>query len=114
MNATFRPTEPADQVAEAARLVGKMGGRPKGSFSSRLAAWLRCEIKEYRQCGYGCTEAFWIVREAQIPAGPKSLVVTARTMDKWEIEAKEDEHGNDKPVTVSLSYWKNLWGEFSN
>jgi hypothetical protein len=111
MTARLRHPAPADPVVEAARVLGKLGGRPRGSFSSPLARWLRAEVAQRKDDCYGCAEAFGVVREAEIPAGKKSLHLTDATMDRWGIEAKEDEDGNDLPVTVSLSYWKNIWSE---
>lgn len=107
MNA--RPAMLAPDVSDAARQLGKLGGRPKGSCSSRLGAWLRAEVAQRKAEGYRCIEAFGIVREAEIPAGPKSLRLTEATMDGWAIDAKIGDDGNDLPVTVSLSYWKKVW-----
>lgn len=38
MTAALRHSDQADHVAEAARVLGKQGGQPKGSRSSQLAA----------------------------------------------------------------------------
>lgn len=110
MNA--RPRTLAPDVSEAARALGRLGGRPRGSCSSKLGAWLRAEVAQRKADGYRCVEAFSIVREAEIPAGTKSLRLTETTMDAWAIDPKIGDDGNDLPVTVSLSYWKNMWGEF--
>jgi hypothetical protein len=107
MNA--RPRTLAPDVSEAARALGCLGGRPRGSCSSKLGAWLRAEVAQRRSEGYRCVEAFGIVRESEITAGPKSLRLTEATMDEWAIDPKIGDDGNDLPVIVSLSYWKKMW-----
>lgn len=110
--AALRQTAPSD-LTEAARALGKMGGRPRGSFSSPLACWLRNEVKQKQREGWGRREAFDIAAGTQEQAGKDSFRLMERTAEEAGIETV-DEEGNDLPATVSWSYWKKIWLEVPN
>lgn len=87
-------------VAEAARLVGKRGGRPTGSYSSPLAAWLRSEVKQRQREGYRCREAFEILRDSEEPTGKDSF-----TVKDWTA----DDHDLDIGTLVTWANFRKLW-----
>ena len=92
--------DPAVAVSDAARVIGKLGGRPKGSLSSPLSIWLRSEITQ-RQCeGYRCRESFDILRDTENPDGEDAFTLTDYT---------SDQHAVDPNARVSWSYFKKLW-----
>lgn len=91
---------PADPIADAARLLGRRGGRPKGSYSSLLAIWLRAEIKQRKAHGYRCREAFCILRDSEEPDGLNAFLVKDWTAD---------EHGLDIATRVTWDYFKKIW-----
>lgn len=98
-------TSPPDPVFEAARMLGKRGGRPVGSFTSPLAVWLRNEIGQRQREGYRCREAFNILRDTEIPDGHDNFILTDCTGDEFEIEPN---------VRVTWSYYRKLWSESGN
>lgn len=99
MKAACQPA-PADPVAEAARVLGRLGGRPKGSFSSQLAIWLRAEIKQRKTHGYRRREAFDILRDTEQPDGSDAFKVFDHTADA---------HDLDIGARVTWHYWRRLW-----
>ena len=100
MTAALRHPEPSDEIAEAARLVGRLGGRPKGSYSSPLSIWLRAEIKQRQAQGYRRREAFEILRDSEDPDGQEAFIVRDWTADK---------HDLDIGARVTWHYWRRLW-----
>ena len=110
MNAPFRPNEPADQVAEAARVLGKKGGRPKGSRSSLLAAWIRAEVQQKRREGWGRREAFNIAADTEQKIDKDHFQLKEWTAEEAGVETV-DEEGNERPAVVSWSNWKKIWLE---
>ena len=90
----------SDQVSEAAHLIGKRGGRPKGSFSSPLAIWLRSEIAQRQLEGYRCREGFVILRDCENPDGDDAL-----TVKDWTA----DDHDLEPDARVTWAYYKALW-----
>lgn len=110
MTAALRQTAPVD-LTEAARALGKLGGRPKGSYSSNLAKWLRAEVKQRQADGYRCREAFDILRDSEEPAGRDSFTVKDWTADEhdldigtsvtWDNYRKKWDLMRQKPVCVS-------------
>jgi hypothetical protein len=90
----------APDIADAARALGRLGGRPKGSYSSPLAIWLRAEVKQRRQEGYRCRESFDILRETEEPAGRDAFIVRDHTADTHDI---------DIGARVNWDYFKKLW-----
>lgn len=100
MTAVALKPQPQGRVSEAARQLGKLGGRPKGSFSSPLSIWLRAEVKQRQRHGYRCREAFDILRDSEDPDGPEAFTVRDWTAD---------EYGLDLNARVTLSYWRRLW-----
>jgi hypothetical protein len=90
----------ATDVTEAAKLIGKRGGRPKGSCSSPLAAWLRNEVKQRQREGYRCREAFEILRESEEPASKNSFTVTDWTADS---------HLLDIAAEVTWANYRKVW-----
>ena len=101
-------TEVAQQesnpVTVSARAIGKLGGRPKGSFSSPLAMWLRREITQRRREGYRCREAFDILRETEKPDGHDAFELTDHTSDEHEIEPN---------ARVTWCNYRKIWHRFS-
>lgn len=69
MTVALLKPQPAADIAEAARELGRLGGRPKGSYSSPLAIWLRAEVKRRQREGWGRREAFDIVANTEHPSG---------------------------------------------
>ena len=92
-------TDPIDAHV-AAKLLGKRGGRPKGSLSSRLSVWLRSEIAQRQREGYRCRESFDILRDTENPDGEDAFTLTDYT---------SDQHAVDPDARVSWSYYKKLW-----
>lgn len=97
--AFLQPASP-DPVAETARTLGRLGGRPKGSYSSPLAIWLRAEIKQRQAQGYRRREAFEILRDSEKPDGPDAFQVSDWTAD---------DHALDIGARVTWCYWRRLW-----
>ena len=89
-------------LSDAARMVGQLGGRPKGSFSSPLAVWLRMEIRQRQREGYRCREAFCILRDTEDPDGNNALTLTDYTSDEHEIEPN---------ARVTWGYFRKIWRE---
>lgn len=100
MTAAMRQPAPADPVADAARTLGRLGGRPKGSYSSPLAIWLRAEIKQRKAHGYQRREAFGILRDTEQPDGQDAFKVCDHTADT---------HDLDIGARVTWHYWRRLW-----
>lgn len=100
MTIAIRQTELDDPVAKAAQTLGRLGGRPKGSYSSPLAAWLRTEIQQRKSQGYQRREAFNILRDSEDPDGSEAFIVRDWTAD---------EHGLDIGARVTWHYWRRLW-----
>ena len=93
--------DPEAVVSDAARMVGKLGGRPKGSLSSPLSIWLRSEIAQRQREGYRCRESFEILRDTEDPDGEDAFRLTDYTSDQYAV---------DPDARVSWSYFKKLWG----
>lgn len=102
MNA--RPRTLAPDVSEAARALGRLGGRPVGSYSP-LGRWIRQEIKQRQREGYACREAFEIIRETEEPAGRDAFMVRDNTADEYDI---------DIGARVSWANWRKVWAILGN
>lgn len=113
MTAVLRQPAPADPVADAARTLGRRGGRPKGSFSSKLAAWIRAEVKQKQREGWGRREAFNIAADTEQKIDKDHFQLTEATAEEAGIETVDDE-GNDRPAVISWAYWKKIWLEVPN
>lgn len=100
MTAAIRQPSPAEQVSDAARALGKRGGRPKGSFSSPLAVWIRAEVKQRQAEGYRCREAFEILRDSEEPCGKDVFKVKDWTAD---------DHDLDIGALVTWANYRKLW-----
>ena len=100
MTAVALKPPPLSAASEAARVLGKRGGRPRGSFSSPLAIWLRAEVSNRKREGYGCREAFSILADTEKPTGRHAFTVT-----DWTADA----HDLDIGARVTLNYWRRLW-----
>lgn len=87
-------------VTDAARALGRLGGRPKGSFSSPLAIWLRSEVRQRQAEGYRCREAFDILRDTEEPDEADAFVVRDWTADV---------HDLDIGTRVTWSNYRKLW-----
>lgn len=98
MSAQIKPTPP-DPVAEAARALGRRGGRPRGSFSP-LGAWLRTEAQQRQREGYRCREAFRILANTEHPDGDDAFIVTDHTADS---------HSLDIGARVTWDWFKKIW-----
>ena len=85
-------------VSDAARALGRLGGRPRGSYSSPLAIWLRAEIKQRRREGYGCRESF--LRDTEEPDGCDAFTVRDYTADT---------HSLDIGARVSWANFRKIW-----
>ena len=110
----LRQPAPADPVADAARTLGLKGGRPRGSFSSKLvAAWIRAEVKQKRREGWGRREAFNIAADTEHRIDRDHFRLSDWTADEAGIETV-DEDGNDQPAKVSWSHWKKIWLEIGH
>ena len=99
MSATRQPVL-ADQITDAARVLGQRGGRPRGSYSP-LGLWLRAEIRQRRREGYRAREAFCILRDTERPSGADAFLVTDHTADAY---------GLDIGARVSWDWFKKTWG----
>jgi hypothetical protein len=100
-------------ITDAARALGRRGGRPKGSYSSPLARWLRNEVKQKQREGWGRREGFNIVADTEQPINKDLFRLTEWTAEEAKIETV-DKSGNDIPATVSWAYWKKIWLEAQN
>ena len=94
-----RPAMLAPDVSDAARQLGKLGGRPRGSYSP-IGRWLRSEIVQRRREGYRCRESFEILRDTERPDGDDAFFVT-----EWTADA----HGLDLESRVSWANYRKLW-----
>jgi len=94
--------EPPDQssATNAAHLLGKRGGRPKGSCSSPLAMWLRSEIAQRQNEEYRCREAFNILRDTEMPDGFDAFELTDYTSDQHDVEPN---------ARVTWRYFREIW-----
>lgn len=108
--AALRQSEQADQVADAARVLGKRGGRPRGAFSSPKAAWIRAEVKQKQREGWGRREAFNIAADTEQRIDDDHFQLTESVAEEAGIETV-DEDGNDQAAVVSWSNWKKIWLE---
>ena len=99
MTAALRQVAPADPVADAARMLGRRGGRPKGSFSP-VPSWLRSEARQRQREGYKAREAFEILRDTEHPAGPDDFVVTDHTADQYGLDLGEH---------ISWERYRKIW-----
>ena len=100
MNApAFILPSPQD-VSDAARQLGKQGGRPRGSYSSPLSIWLRQEVRQRQREGYRCREAFAILRDTERPDGDDAFFVT-----DWTADA----HGLDLESRATWANYRKLW-----
>lgn len=97
--AAFKPQQQGS-VSEAARQLGKLGGRPKGSFSSPLSIWLRAEARQRQREGYRARESFVILRDTEHPDGRDAFTVSDHTAD---------EHDLDIDTQVTWDYFKKIW-----
>lgn len=88
---------PAD-VSDAARVVGRQGGRPKGSVAPH-AEWLRSEMAAAKGSGYSCRELFEILAESEIRDGMDAFFVSRDTADRLGIPEKR----------VAWDAFKKLW-----
>ena len=95
-----RSDESHPTVNAAARLIGKRGGRPMGSYSSPLAAWLRSEIEQRRIDGYRCREAFDILRDTETPDGRDAFTMSDHTSDTNDTEPN---------ARVTWDYFRKMW-----
>lgn len=101
----FRQAAPPDPVADAARALGRRGGRPRGSFSP-LGAWLRGVIREMRRAGLGCADTFRRLRVVEDHgAEALSFVVSAETADEIWQDVGADIAGQ----IVTFAQFKKIW-----
>lgn len=102
MTAVAIKPQQQDDVSDTARMLGRLGGRPRGSYSSPLGAWLRSEIKQRKRENYGCREAFSILSATEEPDGRDAFTVRDHTADA---------HDLDIGARVTWDYWRKLWRE---
>lgn len=109
MTAVALKPQPQGSVSEAARQLGRMGGRPKGSFSPR-GIWLRGVILEMRRSGHGCADTFRRLCLFE-DAGPKprSFRVSADTAD----DVWEEIGGDIRGESVTWCSFEKLWQRVS-
>lgn len=105
MSAPAIRLQPSPDISDAARQLGKLGGRPRGSYSSPLARWLRAEVRQKQREGWGRREAFDILANTETPDSRDAFVVTDCTADDNDL---------DLGARVTWSYWKKLWLEGPN
>ena len=105
MTSVLRQPAPADQVAEAARMLGRRGGRPPGSLSSPLARWLRDEIKQAKRDRWTCRDAFEMLVENNLRTTGDAFVVGAETAS----EVINAVRGDIKGKRVGFEYFRKLW-----
>ena len=86
MTAAALKSRPQGVVSEAARQLGKLGGRPKGSYSSPLAIWLRAEARQRRREDYRARESFVILRDTEHPHGRDAFTVSDHTVDEHDLD----------------------------
>lgn len=89
-------------ISEAARALGKRGGRPPGSYSSPLAIWLREEVKKKFRDGYDCREAFDIISASEEPDGNNAFELTDYTAEQNGIDLGPS-------VRVKMNYFRKIW-----
>lgn len=107
MTAALRQPAPVDQVADAARVLGRQGGRPPGSLSSPLARWLRDEIKQAKRDRWTCRDAFEMLVENNRRTIGDAFVVGAETAS----EVINTVRGDIKGKRVGFEYFRKLWRE---
>ena len=112
MTAVLRQSASVD-VTEAARALGRRGGRPRGYYYSPLARWLRAEVKQKQREGWVRWEGFCITANTEQPIDKYAFRLNELTAEEAGIETV-DEDGNDKPANVSWAYWKKIWLEVQN
>ena len=91
---------PLGSAAEAAKILGKLGGRPRGSLSSPLSVWLRREIAQRQREGYRCRESFEILLDTEKPDGEDAFTLTDYTSDQHDIEPD---------ARVTFNYFRKIW-----
>lgn len=108
MTAALRQVSPAEQVAEAARTLGKRVGRPKGSLEPHTL-WLRGVIVEMRRAGYGCAETFRrICLTEDQGSKPRSFRVSAETADDVWDEIGGDIRGHEVRWSAFEKSWQRI------
>lgn len=91
-------------VSDAARALGRCGGRPKGSTTA-AGDWLRFQIYQYQWAGYRCREAFELLQNAEKKDGRDALTVTDHTADCHDLPP---EH------RVTWDGFKKAWQRFNS
>ena len=95
----------ADPITDAARALGRRGGRPKGSFSP-LGLWLRGVIREMRRGGHGCADTWRRLCLAEDQGSkPKSFRVSAETADDVWQDVGADIAGQ----TITFEQFRKIW-----
>ena len=95
----------ADPITDAARALGRRGGRPKGSFSP-LGLWLRGVIREMRRGGHGCVDTFRRLCLVEDQGSkPKSFRVSAETADDVWQDVGADIAGQ----TITFDQFRKIW-----
>jgi hypothetical protein len=97
--------EPAAEITDAARQLGRRGGRPRGSYSSPLAAWLRREVAVKQREGWSRREGFEIARDTHSADGQDGFTLAEWVTDEWD---------RDYPARVTWANWKKIWSELAN
>lgn len=113
MTAVLRKPTTATDIAEAARQLGKLGGRPKGRFSSPLAKWLRQEVSVKLREGWSQREAFDIAADTHHRDGRDAFTLDEQLADELGIDTV-DATGGERPARVTWAYWKKIWLETKN
>lgn len=99
-------TSPDTAISDATCALGRRGGRPIGSFSSPLAAWLRLVIQQLKRENYSCRNVFYRISLAEeMVDGEDAFIVSAETADDVWLECLGDIRGRK----VSWEYFRKLW-----
>lgn len=107
MTAVALKPRPSPDVTDAARALGRRGGRPLGATSSPLARWLRIEIRQAQRDNWTCRDAFQMLVENNRKAKGDAFVVGAETAS----EVINAVHGDIKGRRVGFEYFRKLWRE---
>jgi hypothetical protein len=95
---------PCNEVTDAARAIGRRGGRPKGSYSP-LRRWLRPQILKFKRQGHTCRNVFYGISLTEEMDGVDAFIVTAETADLYYEECFGDITGR----RVTWSAFRKLW-----
>lgn len=107
----FYPNEPArsddaerNAVTEAARMIGKLGGRPKGTYTP-LTRWLRPQMARFKKQGCSCRNVFYSLAVEEDDGCPDFFIVSDYTADAYYADVFGDIRGK----CVTWEAFRKLW-----